>query len=122
MSEDENVQIHVRVSKEVRQRLKLLADDDGSSLMAVAEALLEQALEKEDAVRHQMASPLGERVRTTKWHSVAPYPVRAENPVTTVAQPEVALNLAELAAQRRAKYMDAKDLPPSRRRRRTSPP
>lgn len=72
----DKVQINVRVSKRTRQRLKLMADDDGSSLMAVAEALIEQALEKEDAVRKGMAAPLGERMRTTKWHTVAPAPAR----------------------------------------------
>lgn len=71
----DKVQIHVRVSKRTRQRLKLMADDDGTSLMAIAEALIEQALEKEGAIRKGKTASLGERSRATRWHSVAPGPI-----------------------------------------------
>ena len=61
----DKVQIHVRVSKRTRQRLKLMADDDGTSLMAIAEALIEQALEKEGASVRRHGSSVSSSLNAT---------------------------------------------------------
>lgn len=75
---EEKVQIHVRVSKRTRQRLKLLADEDDTTIIAIAERFLDQALDDQslyatngfaaslrkriDAI-HRREPSLGERIQ-----------------------------------------------------------
>lgn len=76
----DKVQIHVKVSKRTRQRLKVLADEDGVSLMALAEALIERGLLQEELVR---ADPSALNLREKmdqralrKFHRVGEYAER----------------------------------------------